>query len=477
MPASRRPRKAGRDGQLSFDEFLWAEPERARDEQVRSEGDAPLAADRPGALPDDRGQGDVLHRARDGRGAGDPGASSGARGPGPPGGGVPGEGRPVEHGEVHGGERSALRDGAVRRSAGRGGGRAPSRRRGQPREGSDATGHVGGKRGHLAAPRFTPGTQDEDLAPSGARARVRANLQALHILERLEAEDRPATAQEQQELSRWCSWGAVPQIFDRDRDDWAEERAELQELLGEAGWAAARRTTLNAHYTHPAIAGEMWRLAGELGFREGRVLEPGAGAGVFIGLAPDGADITGVELDDTTAAIAQALYPAARIHARSFANMRMRDGSFDLAIGNVPFGDVRLHDPRHNRQRHSIHNHFIIKSLALTRPGGLMIVLSSHYTLDAANPAARIQMNELADLLGALRLPTGAHRRAAGTDALTDLLVFRRRPPGAEPASDTWVQTRIVELAGGSARVNEHFLEHPDRILGDLSVGTGMYNA
>ena len=336
---------------------------------------------------------------------------------------------------------------------------------------------MGGKRGHLAAPRFTPGTQDEDLAPSGARARVRANLQALHILERLEAEDRPATAQEQQELSRWCSWGAVPQIFDRDRDDWAEERAELQELLGEAGWAAARRTTLNAHYTHPAIAGEMWRLAGELGFREGRVLEPGAGAGVFIGLAPDGADITGVELDDTTAAIAQALYPAARIHARSFANMRMRDGSFDLAIGNVPFGDVRLHDPRHNRQRHSIHNHFIIKSLALTRPGGLMIVLSSHYTLDAANPAARIQMNELADLLGALRLPTGAHRRAAGTDALTDLLVFRRRPPGAEPASESWVQTRIVELAGGSARVNEHFLEHPDRILGDLSVGTGMYNA
>jgi N12 class adenine-specific DNA methylase len=222
----------------------------------------------------------------------------------------------------------------------------------------------------------------------------------------------------------------------------------------------------------------MWDLARGLGFERGRVLEPGCGAGVFIGLAPEGAEVTGVELDDTTAAIAQALYPDARIHARSFAaGTRTPDGSFDLAIGNVPFGDVRLHDPEHNRGNHSIHNHFIIKSLALTRPGGLVIVLNSHYTLDASNLAARREISELADLLGAVRLPTGAHRRAAGTDALTDLLVFRRRQAGAEPLSTSWLRTSEVLLPGGTARVNQYFLEHPDRLLGELSVGHGMHGA
>jgi len=167
----------------------------------------------------------------------------------------------------------------------------------------------------------------------------------------------------------------------------------------------------------------MWRLAGELGFSGGRVLEPGCGAGVFIGLAPAGAEMVGVELDDTTAAIAQELHPDARIIARSFADYRPRGAAFDLTVGNVPFADVRLHDPVHNRQQHSIHNHFIIKSLALTRPDGLAIVLTSRYTLDAGNPAARREISGMADLLGAIRLPSGAHRRAAGTDALTDLLV------------------------------------------------------
>jgi hypothetical protein len=175
------------------------------------------------------------------------------------------------------------------------------------------------------------------------------------------------------------------------------------------------------------IVREIWRAVGELGFAGGRVLEPGAGAGVFIGLAPARAEITAVELDPTTAAIARALYPHATVRAESFATSRLPDGHFDLSIGNVPFADVVLHDPVHNRGRHSIHNHFIVKSLALTRPGGLVAVLTSRYTLDAANPAARREMNDLGELLGAVRLPTGAHRRAAGTDAVTDLLILRRR--------------------------------------------------
>ena len=294
------------------------------------------------------------------------------------------------------------------------------------------------------------------------------------MLARLEREERSATAVERVTLAAWSSWGAVPEIFDVTRAEWTGEREQLHELLGEQGSAAARRTTINAHYTHPAIARAMWALAAELGFEGGRVLEPGCGAGVFIGLAPPGAEMVGVELDDTTAAIAQQLYPGARIVSRSFAQYRPR-GTFDLVIGNVPFADVRLYDPVHNRQQHSIHNHFIVKSLALTRPGGLAIVLSSRYTLDAANPAARREMSELADLLGAVRLPTGAHRRAAGTDAVTDLLILRRRPDGTEPLSQSWINTRTVQLQGGEARINEHFLEHPGRVLGELTVGHGMY--
>ncbi|MGO9954738.1 MAG: helicase-related protein [Solirubrobacteraceae bacterium] len=293
---------------------------------------------------------------------------------------------------------------------------------------------------------------------------------------RLEREERPATHVERETLAAWSSWGAVPEIFDETRAEWAQGREQLHELLGEQGYVAARRTTINAHYTHPAIARAMWALAAELGFEGGRVLEPGCGAGVFIGLAPVGAEMTGVELDVTTAAIAQQHHPDARIISRSFAQYQPR-GTFDLTVGNVPFADVRLYDPVHNRQQHSIHNHFIVKSLALTRPGGLVIVLSSRYTLDAGNPAARREMSELADLLGAVRLPTGAHRRAAGTDALTDLLILRRRPDGTEPLSDSWINTHTVQLQDGEARINEHFLEHPDRVLGELTVGQGMYGA
>ena len=203
-------------------------------------------------------------------------------------------------------------------------------------------------------------------------------------------------------LGRWSGWGACPDIFDEDKRDWQPERDELRALLAQreehanpsapssvdAAYNAARRTTLNAHYTHPQLAQAMWELAGRLGFTGGNVLEPGCGLGTFIGLAPAGTAMTGVELDETTAAIAQQLYPEQRIIARSFADpTRARDGSFDMAIGNVPFADVALHDPRHNPAGHSIHNHFIIKSLALTKPGGLVVLLTSRYTLDARNPA------------------------------------------------------------------------------------------
>ncbi|MGP0035800.1 MAG: methyltransferase domain-containing protein [Solirubrobacteraceae bacterium] len=306
---------------------------------------------------------------------------------------------------------------------------------------------------------------------------MQANLEALRLLRVLEHEQRRATREEQEVLAAWSGWGAVPQLFDEQRDEWGQAREQLRELAGEHGYEAARRTTINAHYTDPRIAAAIWQAVTALGFTAGRVLEPGCGAGIFLGLAPAEAQLVGVELDPTTAAIARALYPDADIRVESFARTRLPDAYFDLTVGNVPFADVRLHDPRHNPGAHSLHNHFILKSLHLTRPGGLVAVLSSHYTLDAANPAARREMSALADLVGAVRLPTGAHRRATGTDALMDLLILRPRHPD-EPARETsWENTRLVDVDDRQVRINSYLAEQPQRVLGELAIGQGMYGA
>ena len=293
----------------------------------------------------------------------------------------------------------------------------------------------------------------------------------------MEAEQRPATAQEQAVLARWSSWGAIPEVFDDSKLNWTSEREMLRDLLTEAQFAEARRTTINAHYTDPAYVREIWDTLLQLGFAGGKVLEPGSGSGTFIGLAPESAQMVGVELDSTTATIAAALYPHAEFRAESFAATKLPPGLFDAAVGNVPFADVQLHDPEHNAGRHSLHNHFIIKSLGLTRPGGLVAVLSSHYTLDSQNGAARRQMNELADLVGAVRLPSGAHRRSAGTEVVTDLLIFRRREPGEPPASLLWEGLSAREIDGHIVKVNSYFDRRPEHILGAMSVTTGMYGS
>ena len=241
---------------------------------------------------------------------------------------------------------------------------------------------------------------------------------------------------------------------------------------------AARRSTLNAHYTDPAIATAIWDLCATLGFDGGTVLEPGCGAGAFLALAPAGCALVGVEVDPATAGIAQLLHPHADIRAEGFEDARLLAGSFDLAIGNVPFGKVALHDPVHNRHRHSIHNHFIIKALHLVRPGGLVAVLTSRYTLDARSPAARRDIAELADLAGALRLPNTAHRASAGTDVVTDLLVLRRRiPDQRERHAGDWLDTAIVDLDGHDLRINRWFSERPDQVVGTLGATGGVYRA
>ena len=330
--------------------------------------------------------------------------------------------------------------------------------------------------GQLTARRFRPDGQD-DLAPSGAVARIRANLAALTTLRAIQRENRPATPDEQAVLARWSGWGAVPEVFDPGRRAHAWARDELSRLLTPAELSAAARNTLNAHYTDADLVQAIWAGVQQLGFTGGRVLEPGCGSGNFIGFAPGGARVTGVELEPVTAQIAAALYPDADIACESFADTRAREGTFDLAIGNVPFGSFALTDRRHNPGGHSIHNHFIIKSLHLVRPGGLVAVVTSRYTMDARNPAARREIAALADLAGAVRLPSGAHQRAAGTGVVTDLLIFRRREPGREPDRTGWEQTRMAELDGVQLPVNEYFLDHPAAVLGELRAVHGMHNA
>jgi N12 class adenine-specific DNA methylase len=251
----------------------------------------------------------------------------------------------------------------------------------------------------------------------------------------------------------------------------------LASLLGAEELAAAARSTLTAHYTDPRLVGAIWGGVRQLGFERGRALEPGCGSGNFLGLCPDPIDATwvGVELDPTTAAITQALYPLAEIRAESFADSPFRDGEFDLAIGNVPFGDIRLHDRRHNRGRHALHNHFIVKALHLVRPGGLVAVITSAYTMDATNPAARREMAELGVLLGAVRLPSQAHARTAGTDVVTDVLIFRRRT-GMDDRGHEWELSRPTAIGDASLSINEYFLDHPEHVLGTITTG-GMYRA
>jgi hypothetical protein len=308
-------------------------------------------------------------------------------------------------------------------------------------------------------------------------SRIRANLAALAVLRTLQHDARPATPPEQAVLARWSGWGAVPEIFDPGHAELAWAREQLGSLMTSDELAAARRTTINAHYTDAAMVRLIWDAAGKLGFARGRALEPGCGSGNFIGLAPDGALMTGIELDPVTASIAAALYPRAEIRTESFAATRDADGSYDLVIGNVPFGKVVLHDRRHNGAGHAIHNHFVVKSLALTRPGGLVMLLTSRYTMDARNPAARREIASLADLVGAIRLPSGAHQRAAGTGVITDLLVLRRREDEREPDRTRWEQARLTELDGALVPINEYFLARPETILGELGATNGAYRA
>ena len=448
------------------------------DERLGPDGDGALAqvpADRVGA--DDRpGAGDVLPEPRGGDREADTAPDRATGGPGAGGSAVRGPA-----GEDEGGQADS--------GAGRAGGDAPEGGGRRDTAGRAAVGGVGQVAGRDAdrmvgaTSVFRPRSQG-DLAPSTRVQRLEANLEALRILRRLQEEGRPATPAEQAKLARWSGWGSLPDVFKEPppKGRYARAQEELKELLSPEEYRAARRTTRNAHYTDAGLVDAIWDAVRDLGFTGGEVLEPGSGSGTFMGMVPDdvapNTHVTGVELDPITGAIAQALYPNQDVRIESFADTRTPDGSFDLAIGNVPFSDTKLFDPVYNPGRkHSMHNHFIIKSLRMTRPGGLVALITSRYTMDSLSPEARREMAELGDLVGAVRLPSGAHQRAAGTDVVTDLLIFRRREPGAPYSGLPFLESRKVTIDGRETSVNEFFLDNPDMVLGTMHMTSGLKDA
>ncbi|WP_210753764.1 hypothetical protein [Gordonia paraffinivorans] len=288
---------------------------------------------------------------------------------------------------------------------------------------------------------------------------------------------------------RWPKPGLHPtqdgSIFDPNKSNWTDERAELRELLSATDYDSARRSTLNAHYTDPRLVAAMWDALHEAGFAGGRVLEPGCGSGTFMAMAPDTAVMVGVEKDPMTAQIAHLLNPQAQVRLEGFETTTVPQGSFAATIGNVPFAKTAVHDPVYNPDyRYNLHNHFLIKSLHLTAPGGWVMGITTHSTMDAVGAAgveARREMAELADLVGAVRLPSSTFREVAGTDVTTDLLIFRRREePLAPNAEPDWVQTRMVDLIDRDGQskaiaVNAYFADHPDRVAGHMQISRGLY--
>ena len=314
---------------------------------------------------------------------------------------------------------------------------------------------------------------DEELGAGGPKQKFARNIEAIRTLFKLEEEHRGATAEEQQVLSQYVGWGGLADAFDPDKSSWAKEYAELKGLLSEEEYKAARGSVLNAHYTSPTIIRAIYDAVERMGFRTGNILEPSMGVGNFFGMLPESmADsrLYGVELDSITGRIAQKLYPEANIKVAGFETTDRRD-FYDLAVGNVPFGNYKVNDKAYNKLNFSIHNYFFAKAIDQVRPGGIVAFVTSRYTLDSKDSAARKHIAERADLLGAIRLPNNAFRANAGTDVVSDIIFLQKRdrPMDHEPA---WVQ--LGKTADGIA-INSYFADHPEMILGKLITENTQY--
>ena len=316
---------------------------------------------------------------------------------------------------------------------------------------------------------------DDDLGVGGAKTRYGWNVAAIRTLRALEAEDRPATLQEQETLSRYVGWGGIPQAFDAQNEDWRKEYAELKALLSETEYVSARASTLNAHYTSPAVIRAIYDAVEQMGFRTGNILEPAMGVGNFFGLLPEsmaGSRLYGVELDSITGRIARQLYPEADITVAGFETTDRRD-FFDLAVGNVPFGNYQVNDKAYNHLRFNIHDYFFAKAIDQVRPGGIIAFVTSKGTMDKQSPDVRRFIAQRAELLGAIRLPNNAFARNANTEVTSDILFLQKRdrPITLEP---DWVH---LGQTGDGIPVNSYFAEHPEMILGRMAWDDSMYGS
>ena len=314
---------------------------------------------------------------------------------------------------------------------------------------------------------------DDHLGESGAKARFRANMDAIHLLKQLEAERRAATVDEQETFSRYTGWGAIPDVFDESKRDWAKEYAELKAALTPEEYEAARGSTLNAHYTSPTVIRAIYEVLGNMGFEGGRILEPSMGVGNFFGMLPESmanSQLYGVELDSITGRVAKQLYPEAEITVAGFETTN-RPGFFDLAVGNVPFGNYQVFDPGYNRLGFSIHNYFAAKMLYQVRPGGIVAFVTSRYTMDAKDESVRHYLAESGELLGAIRLPNHTFRANAGTDVVTDIIFLQRRELPLTELQD-WVHTGDTPEG---FKVNKYFLQHTEMVLGTPTAESTQY--
>ena len=314
---------------------------------------------------------------------------------------------------------------------------------------------------------------DDNLGVGGPKQKFARNIEAIQTLRTLEQEHRGATAEEQQVLSQYVGWGGLADVFDPNKENWSAEYTQLKGLLTEEEYAAARASTLNAHYTSPVVIRAIYDAVEKMGFQSGNILEPSMGIGNFFGMLPSGmADsrLYGVELDSITGRIAQKLYPQADITVAGFETTDRRD-FYDLAVGNVPFGQYKVNDKAYNKLGFSIHNYFFAKTIDQIRPGGVIAFVTSRFTMDSKDSSARKYMAERADLLGAIRLPNNAFKANASTEVVSDILFLQKRdrPADIEPA---WVQLGKTE--DGFA-INQYFVDHPEMVLGQLTLESTQY--
>ena len=315
---------------------------------------------------------------------------------------------------------------------------------------------------------------DDNLGHGGAKAKFRMNMDAINTLQTIELENRLATPEEQEVLSRYVGWGGIPQAFEKGNDAWASEFLELYTALSPEEYEAARASTLNAHYTSPTVIKAIYRCIENMGFTTGNVLEPSCGIGNFFGLLPESmknSKLYGVELDPITGKIARQLYQTANIAIEGFEETSLPDSFFDLAIGNVPFGDYGVADKRYDKHHFLIHDYFFAKTLDKVRPGGVVAFITSSGTMDKKNPAVRKYIAERAELLGAIRLPNNAFLANAGTGVVADILFLQKRdrPIAIEPA---WVHLGKTEQG---YTINQYFVDHPDMVLGELTEESTQY--